>query len=123
MYHVTVSSDRRMTNQISINTTLTNCKGNDSNKLGTSNGSKRSSCPYLDTINRRMLDFDFEKSCSISLMSGPHIYGCLVCGKFFHGRGKQTPACKHFEDVLLLLFYCLYCIIIYRMKSLHCITF
>ena len=24
-------------------------------------------CPYLDTINRGVLDFDFEKLCSVSL--------------------------------------------------------
>ena len=55
-------------------------------------------CPYLDTVNRSLLDFDFEHSCSISLQSGPHIYGCLVCGKFFAGRGPQTPAYIHSVD-------------------------
>mmetsp|Transcript_25194 Transcript_25194/g.50397 ORF Transcript_25194/g.50397 Transcript_25194/m.50397 type:complete len:647 (-) Transcript_25194:2340-4280(-) len=57
--------------------------------------SSSSSCPYLDTINRTLLDFDFEPSCSITLESSPHIYGCLVCGKFFRGKGKQTPAYTH----------------------------
>jgi len=52
-------------------------------------------CPYLDTITRTLLDFDFEHSCSVSLSSGPHIYGCLVCGTFFRGRGPQTPAHIH----------------------------
>lgn len=52
-------------------------------------------CPYLDTIQRSILDFDFEPSCSVSLESGPHIYGCLVCGKFFRGRSPQTPAYTH----------------------------
>ena len=56
------------------------------------------SCPYLDTIQRSLLDFDFEPSCSISLESSPHVYGCLVCGKFFRGRGKQTPAYTHSVD-------------------------
>jgi U4/U6.U5 tri-snRNP-associated protein 2 len=56
------------------------------------------SCPYLDTINRSVLDFDFEPSCSVSLESGPHVYGCLVCGKFFRGRGQQTPAYTHCVD-------------------------
>lgn len=55
-------------------------------------------CPYLDTINRSVLDFDFEPSCSVSLESGPHVYGCLVCGKFFRGRGRQTPAYTHSVD-------------------------
>jgi U4/U6.U5 tri-snRNP-associated protein 2 len=56
------------------------------------------SCPYLDTIQRSLLDFDFEASCSVSLESGPHVYGCLVCGKFFRGRGRQTPAYTHSVD-------------------------
>ena len=55
-------------------------------------------CPYLDTVQRSLLDFDFEPSCSVSLESGPHVYGCLVCGKFFRGRGKQTPAYTHSVD-------------------------
>ncbi|CAG8498076.1 8594_t:CDS:10 [Paraglomus brasilianum] len=37
---------------------------------------------YLDTINRHMLDFDFEKVCSVSL-SNLNVYACLVCGKYF----------------------------------------
>ena len=41
-------------------------------------------CPYLDTINRHVLDFDFEKLCSISL-SRINVYACLVCGKYFQG--------------------------------------
>ena len=39
-------------------------------------------CPYLDTIDRSVLDFDFEKLCSISL-SRINVYACLVCGKYF----------------------------------------
>lgn len=42
-------------------------------------------CPYLDTINRGVLDFDFEKLCSISL-SKINCYACLVCGKYFQGK-------------------------------------
>lgn len=42
-------------------------------------------CPYLDTINRSVLDFDFEKLCSISL-SHINAYACLVCGKYFQGK-------------------------------------
>lgn len=52
-------------------------------------------CPYLDTIQRSLLDFDQEPACSVTLQTGPHIYGCLVCGKFFRGRGPQTPAYTH----------------------------
>nr|CDQ05367.1 BMA-USP-39, isoform a [Brugia malayi] len=39
-------------------------------------------CPYLDTIDRCALDFDFEKLCSVSL-SHINVYACMVCGKYF----------------------------------------
>jgi U4/U6.U5 tri-snRNP-associated protein 2 len=55
-------------------------------------------CPYLDTINREFLDFDMEPACCITLESGPHIYCCLICGKFYRGRGSQTPAYLHAVD-------------------------
>jgi hypothetical protein len=56
-------------------------------------------CPYLDTINRVVLDFDFEKLCSVS-MSTHNIYACLVCGKYFQGAGagvcvKPSPLLTH----------------------------
>lgn len=40
---------------------------------------------------RHVLDFDFEKLCSMTL-SGDNVYCDLVDGKFFQGRGKDTPA-------------------------------
>jgi len=51
-------------------------------------------CPYLGTIKRHMLDFDFEKVCSLSL-SNLNVYACLVCGKYYQGRGKNTYAYTH----------------------------
>ncbi|KAF6264721.1 cysteine proteinase [Scenedesmus sp. NREL 46B-D3] len=51
-------------------------------------------CPYLDTILRQNLDFDFEKCCSVSL-SPINVYVCLVCGKYFQGRGLSTQAYTH----------------------------
>ncbi|EPQ60142.1 spindle pole body protein [Gloeophyllum trabeum ATCC 11539] len=54
----------------------------------------RASDLYLDTINRAVLDFDFEKLCSVSL-SNINVYGCLVCGKYFQGRGKSSYAYAH----------------------------
>mmetsp|Transcript_4482 Transcript_4482/g.9640 ORF Transcript_4482/g.9640 Transcript_4482/m.9640 type:complete len:537 (-) Transcript_4482:876-2486(-) len=51
-------------------------------------------CPYLDTISRQNLDFDFEKCCSVSL-SHVNVYVCLVCGKYFQGRGLNTHAYTH----------------------------
>lgn len=54
-------------------------------------------CPYLATINRRALDFDFEKLCSVTLANS-NVYACLVCGKYFAGRGKSSPAYAHSLD-------------------------
>ena len=51
-------------------------------------------CPYLDTVHRSALDFDFEKCCSVTL-SPLHCYACLVCGKYFQGRGPATVAYTH----------------------------
>jgi U4/U6.U5 tri-snRNP-associated protein 2 len=66
---------------------------------------KRQSAPmegygdlYLDTINREILDFDFEKLCSISL-SNINVYACLVCGKYFQGRGPKSHAYYHALEV------------------------
>ncbi|VDO01711.1 unnamed protein product [Rodentolepis nana] len=72
------------------------------------------SCPYLDTINRNMLDFDFEKLCSVSL-SHLNVYACLVCGNYFQGRGPNTHAHTHsvnenhhvFLNLETHRFYCL----------------
>ncbi|PYH93741.1 cysteine proteinase [Aspergillus ellipticus CBS 707.79] len=66
---------------------------------------KRQSAPmegygdlYLDTINREILDFDFEKQCSVSL-SNINVYACLVCGKYFQGRGPKSHAYYHGLEV------------------------
>eukprot|EP00729_Bicosta_minor_P001035 gene1036-18917_t len=71
-------------------------------------------CPYLDTINRVLLDFDFEKLCSVT-MSNHNVYACLICGKYFQGRGTGTQAnthsleCDHhvFLNLRTEKFYCL----------------
>ena len=52
------------------------------------------SCPYLSFVNRPLLDFDFEKRCSVSLIQ-ENCYCCLTCGHFFAGRGPKTPAYTH----------------------------
>ena len=49
---------------------------------------------HRSKINRAVLDFDFEKVCSVSL-SNINIYGCLVCGKYFQGRGRNSYAYSH----------------------------
>ncbi|PPD78143.1 hypothetical protein GOBAR_DD24944 [Gossypium barbadense] len=54
----------------------------------------RRDCPYLDTVNRQVLDFDFERFCSVSL-SNLNVYACLVCGKYYQGRGKKSHAYTH----------------------------
>ncbi|EED15268.1 snRNP assembly factor, putative [Talaromyces stipitatus ATCC 10500] len=53
---------------------------------------------YLDTINRAVLDFDFEKLCSVSL-SNINVYACLVCGKYFQGRGNKSYAYFHALEI------------------------
>jgi U4/U6.U5 tri-snRNP-associated protein 2 len=53
---------------------------------------------YLDTINRRLLDFDFEKLCSVTL-SNINVYACLVCGKYYQGRGHKSQAYFHALEV------------------------
>ena len=53
---------------------------------------------YLDTINRFVLDFDFEKLCSVSL-SNINVYACLVCGKYYQGRGPKSYAYFHALEV------------------------
>ena len=58
------------------------------------NNNNLTKCPYLSTINRKVLDFDFERRCSVTLNYN-HVYVCLVCGTFFQGRSKQSPAYIH----------------------------
>ncbi|TKY90930.1 hypothetical protein EX895_000928 [Sporisorium graminicola] len=64
---------------------------------GAAAGKKGKSALYLDTINRAVLDFDFEKLCSISL-SNINVYACLVCGRYFQGRGRNSYAYLHSID-------------------------
>ena len=45
-------------------------------------------------LGSSVLDFDFEKLCSIS-MSNINVYACLVCGKYFQGRGPKSHAFTH----------------------------
>lgn len=53
---------------------------------------------YLDTIDRSVLDFDFEKLCSVTL-SNINVYACLVCGKYYQGRGPKSHAYIHALDL------------------------
>lgn len=53
---------------------------------------------YLDTIKRALLDFDFEKLCSVTL-SNINVYACLVCGTYFQGRGPKSQAYFHALEV------------------------
>ena len=47
--------------------------------------------PYLSTVNRKVLDFDFERRCSVTLNYN-HVYVCMVCGKFFRGvQNSRQP--------------------------------
>lgn len=53
---------------------------------------------YLDTINRSLLDFDFEKLCSVTL-SNINVYACLVCGTYYQGRGPKSQAYYHALEI------------------------
>ena len=55
---------------------------------------QRNDCPHLYTIKRHLLDFDFQASCSVTMVKD-HVYCCLVCGKNYKGRGKDTLAYVH----------------------------
>lgn len=50
--------------------------------------------PYLEWIDRKRLDFDFERICSVTLTKS-NVYVCLTCGKFFHGRSHNSPLHCH----------------------------
>ncbi|XP_021727137.1 U4/U6.U5 tri-snRNP-associated protein 2-like isoform X1 [Chenopodium quinoa] len=71
-------------------------------------------CPYLDTVNRHNLDFDFEKHCS-KCFKKEDVYACLVCGKYYHEKRFDSHAYEHSRNykhhVFLNLqtekFYCL----------------
>lgn len=45
-------------------------------------------------VNKKLLDFDLEKICSVSLAT-TSIYCCLYCGKFFQGRSLNSHAYNH----------------------------
>jgi U4/U6.U5 tri-snRNP-associated protein 2 len=49
---------------------------------------------YLDSVDRTVLDFDFERLCSVSL-NNINVYACLTCGKYFQGRGIHSHAYYH----------------------------
>ncbi|KYQ92771.1 SAP DNA-binding domain-containing protein [Tieghemostelium lacteum] len=55
---------------------------------------QRKDCPYLDTVNRNLIDFDFEKVCSVSF-NNHNVYMCLVCGKSFQGKSQDSYANLH----------------------------
>ena len=72
-------------------------ENSDTLELSSSSGAIR--CPYLDTIDRAVLDFDFEKLCSISL-SNNNVYACLVCCKYFQVRNSINSISKMSHRVL-----------------------
>ncbi|KAI9161500.1 hypothetical protein LWI28_018026 [Acer negundo] len=45
-------------------------------------------------FEKTVLDFDFRKLCSVSL-SDFNVYACLVCGKYYQGRGQKSHAYTH----------------------------
>ncbi|EPZ33487.1 hypothetical protein O9G_001238 [Rozella allomycis CSF55] len=64
-------------------------------KLADENGIENQiQCPYLGTIDRKNLDFDHERICSVTL-SNTNIYICLVCGKYLQGKSSKSQAYFH----------------------------
>ena len=51
---------------------------------------------------RNVLDFDFEKLCSVTL-SNNNVYACLVCGKYYQGIHSVKSICSsvEFSDIVL----------------------
>lgn len=75
---------------------------------------KLHTCPYASSIKRYLLDFDYEKFCSISL-SKNNVYACLVCGKYYQGKGMNTHvyfhALEHSHHLFINLLDCkVYCV-------------
>lgn len=49
---------------------------------------------FLRLLSFQVLDFDFERFCSVSL-SNLNVYACLVCGKYYQGKGQKSHAYTH----------------------------
>ena len=54
--------------------------------------------------HRSLLDFDFEKLCTVSL-SHLNVYACLVCGKYFQGDLQLTSMLIAAEGFCYLCIY------------------
>lgn len=52
---------------------------------------------YLDTINRKVLNFDMPIECR-STLTTTNIYICLVCNKYLQGGSINSPAYMHAVD-------------------------
>ena len=52
---------------------------------------------YLDTVNRKVLNFDMPLICSVSLAT-TNIHICLVCNKYLQGASLSSPAYAHAVD-------------------------
>jgi U4/U6.U5 tri-snRNP-associated protein 2 len=76
---------------------------------------------YLSTINRNLLDFDFEKLCSVSLQN-INVYCCLICGKYFQGRGKNSHCYFHSMDSNHHVFINLNSLQVWILPDLHLVT-
>ena len=89
-----LDDDTMALNDADIDTGEASDEEADHREISADQSNSRKKCPYLDTVNRQALDFDSEKLCSITL-TNMNVYVCLVCGKYFQGRGKATPAYTH----------------------------
>lgn len=60
---------------------------------------KRPNINSTKSVNLKVLDFDFEKICSVTA-SKINIFCCLSCGKYLRGRSQESPAIIHSLDEL-----------------------
>ncbi|KAJ2860433.1 U4 U6.U5 tri-snRNP-associated protein, partial [Coemansia erecta] len=88
------SSAQRKTRKVDNGRASASASSTDDEQLSSPATDENVSGMYLDTVDRSALDFDFEQVCSISL-SKNNVYACLVCGRYYQGRGKQTHAYFH----------------------------
>lgn len=69
----------------------------DSIQLESARPKEMNSDMYLDTINRRVLNFDLPLACNSSLAT-TNIHICLVCNRYLQGASINSPAYMHAVD-------------------------
>jgi U4/U6.U5 tri-snRNP-associated protein 2 len=66
-------------------------------QLETINSKYTDSTLYLDTINKKILNFDMPLECCVTLAT-TNVHICLVCNKYLQGASTNSPAYMHAID-------------------------